>query len=71
MGSCDGEDKVAIRNYRVLEGDLSEISVIERRKHQPAVPPTLSERIRVMGQNALDEYKASHGDLSEEPRSNA
>jgi len=38
--------------------------------HTHFLPLTLSERIRVMGQNALDEFKASHGDLSEEPEPN-
>lgn len=33
------------------------------------LPPTLSERIRVMEQKALDEYRASHGDVSEGPKS--
>ena len=38
--------------------------------HTHFLPPTLSERILVMGQSALDEFEASYGDLSEEPRSN-
>jgi len=34
--------------------------------HTHFLPPTLFERIRAMGQKAVDEYQASHGDLSEE-----
>src|SRR5664280_67916 len=44
VGTGYGQDEVAAGDDRVLEGDLPEISVMERRQHKSAAPPFLLER---------------------------